>query len=148
SPAGGRGSAPRGDQGQATVAHTLPPSRDRADWLGFLESLTDFIQLAPAGESRGTSGGPWRAGPGAGCSWGEGRAERPCPAGWNLRRIRRADPEESHMADNLPLRIQHDEVQSLKRALEEPWQTAHRQAMRAWDWEFIVSKCLLFPDSM
>jgi hypothetical protein len=50
--------------------------------------------------------------------------------------------------DSIPLRIQRDEVQLLKATLEEPWQREHRQAMRAWDWEFIIGKCLQLPAAM
>jgi hypothetical protein len=49
------------------------------------------------------------------------------------------------MAESIPLRIQRDEVRLLENALEEPWQKDHRQAMRAWEFEFIVGKCLQFP---
>lgn len=52
------------------------------------------------------------------------------------------------MQDTIPLRIQRDEVQLLKETLEEPWQSEHRQAMRAWDWEFIIGKCLQQPGAM
>lgn len=50
--------------------------------------------------------------------------------------------------DSIPLRIQHDEVRLLTETLEESWQSEHRQAMRASDWEFIIGKCLQLPPDM
>jgi hypothetical protein len=42
--------------------------------------------------------------------------------------------------------MQMEEIQRLKNTLEEPWQQDHRQAMRAWDWDFIVVKALHLAD--
>ena len=50
------------------------------------------------------------------------------------------------MTQTIPLRIQMEEIQRLKSALEEPWQQDHRQAMRAWDWDFVVAKALHLAD--
>ena len=36
------------------------------------------------------------------------------------------------MSQSIPLRMQLDEAQRLKGAIEEPWEKAHREAMRAW----------------
>jgi hypothetical protein len=50
--------------------------------------------------------------------------------------------------ERLPLRIQRDEVQLLKNRLEESLLEDHRQAMRPWDWEFIIGKCLQLPANL
>src|SRR5262245_11533752 len=49
------------------------------------------------------------------------------------------------MMDSIPLLIQRDEVQLLQRRLNGAGQFDRTQALSAWDWEYIVSKCLQFP---
>lgn len=52
------------------------------------------------------------------------------------------------MADSIPLLIQRDEVQMLQNRLNKGWRSDHVQALRAWDWEYIVGKCLRFPQDL
>ena len=46
------------------------------------------------------------------------------------------------MTLSIPFHIQWGEIRLLKDVLEEPWQEQHLHAMQAWDWDFIVEKCL------
>jgi hypothetical protein len=50
------------------------------------------------------------------------------------------------VTQNIPLRMQLEEIQRLKSTLEEPWQQDHNQAMRAWDWDYIVARFLQYPE--
>lgn len=46
------------------------------------------------------------------------------------------------MTPSIPLRIQRGEVRLLHDVLDEPWHEQHLQVLQAWDWDFIVEKCL------
>ncbi len=52
------------------------------------------------------------------------------------------------MLQSIPLRLQLDEAQRLRGAIEEPWQKDHREVMQAWDWEFIIARCLQVAEGL
>jgi hypothetical protein len=52
------------------------------------------------------------------------------------------------MTESLSLRLQIEDAQRLRKTLQEPWEKEHHEAMRAWDWDFIVARCLLLAESL
>lgn len=52
------------------------------------------------------------------------------------------------MANSISLDMQREEVRLLQNRVEGTWQLDHARAMRAWDWEYIVEKCLRFPHDL
>lgn len=64
-----------------------------------------------------------------------------------LKRFRR-DSRGLIIVESKTLSMQLEDTQRFRGVLEEPWQAAHREAMRASHWDFLVARCLQIAENV